>query len=133
LRPARAEGDELVEGVPGEARRTARLRVTHGALGIRRGGRNEEEARDHEDERRQSEREGRRQPERVVDRAANVPVRGREERRRAEDALEPVLLAASAARDVPVSARGRGGHAPNVDRYRSRPAQDRRLRPQETL
>src|SRR5581483_8403155 len=46
---------------------------------------------DDEDERRQAERVDRRQAERVVDRRADVAVGGREERRRAEHALEPLL------------------------------------------
>ena len=34
LRPGGSEADELVEGVAREARRAARLRVAHGALGV---------------------------------------------------------------------------------------------------
>ena len=48
----------------------------------------EDEAGDHEDDRREAEREARDQAERVVDRRADVPVRGGEERVDAQHALE---------------------------------------------
>ena len=88
LRPRRPERDELVEGVAREARRAAGLGEADGALGVGGGGRGEEDAGDHEDERRQPEREDGGDAERVVDRGADVAVRGREERVRTEDALE---------------------------------------------
>src|SRR6185437_9345045 len=43
LRPRRLERDELVERVPGEARRAARLRVAHRPLGVGGGGAREEQ------------------------------------------------------------------------------------------
>ena len=92
LRPGGPERDELVERVAREARRAARLRVADGALGVGRGGRREDQAADDEDERREPERDAGRQAERVVDRRADVAVGGREERGRAEDALEAVAL-----------------------------------------
>ncbi len=92
LRPRRPEGDELVEGVPREARRAARLRVVDGPLRVGRRGGGEDHAADDEDDRRQAERDPRGQPERVVDRRADVAVRGREERRSAEHAFEAVAL-----------------------------------------
>ena len=95
LRPPRAERDELVERVPGEARRAARLRVAHGALGVARGGRGEDQPCDREDERREPERERGGDAERVVDRRADVPVRRREERGCAEHALHAHLTAPS--------------------------------------
>ena len=91
LRPGGSEADELVEGVAREARRAARLRVAHRALGVGERGRREDQARDDEDERRQPEREDRRDAERVVDRRADVPVRRRKERRCPEDTVEPLL------------------------------------------
>ena len=91
LRPRRPEGDDLVEGVAGEARGAARLGEADGALGVGGGGRGEEDAGDHEDERRQPEREDGGDAERVVDRGADVPVGGRKERVRTEDALELLL------------------------------------------
>ena len=92
LRPGGPERDELVEGVAGEARRAAGLRVADRALGVGRRRRGEDQPADQEDERRQPERDRRGDAERVVDRRADVAVRGREERRRPEHALEPLLL-----------------------------------------
>ena len=106
LGPRRPEADELVEGVPREARGAAGLRVADRALGVRERGCGEEEPGDDEDERRQPEGEDRRDAERVVDRGADVAVRGREERRRPEHALEP-LLAASGHRRTLVRPSGR--------------------------
>ena len=94
LRPRGPERDELVERVPRERRRAARLRVAHRSLGVGRGRRGEDEAADDEDERRQAERDARRQAERVVDRRADVPVGGRKESVRPENALELVGLPA---------------------------------------
>src|SRR5262249_47965311 len=90
--------DDLVERVTGEARGAARLREAHGPFGVARGRGGEDEAGDDEDDRRQAERVGGGQPKRVVDRRADVAVGGREEGRRAEHALESLLLAASPAR-----------------------------------
>ena len=93
LRPGGLERDDLVERVAREARGAAGLREAHRALGVRRGGGREEEAGDDEDDRRQPEREDRDYAERVVDRRADVAVRGGEERVRSEDALELLGLA----------------------------------------
>ncbi len=92
LGPAGPERDHLVECVPREARRAACLRVADGALRVGRRRGDEEDPGDHEDERRQPERERGGQAERVVDRRADVAVRGREERRRAEHPLEAIRL-----------------------------------------
>ena len=80
LRPRGAEADRLVERVPGEARRASRLRIANRPLGVghRRAG--EDQSRDHEDDRRQPQREDSGNAERVVDRGADVAVDGREER-----------------------------------------------------
>src|SRR2546421_5480705 len=93
LRPGRPERDDLVEGVPREARGAAGLRVEHRPFRVRRSGRREEEAGDDEDDGRQPEREGGGYAERVVDRRADVAVRGGEKSVRPEDALELVRLA----------------------------------------
>jgi hypothetical protein len=91
LRPGRLERDELVERVPREARGAARLRVVDGALGVGRRREGEDQPGDDEDDRRQPERVDRDDAERVVDRRADVAVGGREQRRRAENPLEPLL------------------------------------------
>ena len=88
LRPGGEERDELVERAPGEARRAACLRVHRRRLGVRGGRPEEEDARDDEHHRRQAECERGHQPERVVDRRPDVPVRRREQRVDAEDSLE---------------------------------------------
>ena len=87
LRPRCAEADELVERVAREARGATGLGVPHRPLGVRRRGRREDDARDEEDERCQPEREDGREAERVVDRRADVAVRGGEESGRAEHPL----------------------------------------------
>src|SRR5262249_41465015 len=61
-------------------------------LCVRRGGRREDEPADDEDDRRQAERDSGRQPERVVDRRADVAVGRREERGRAENTFEALAL-----------------------------------------
>ena len=96
LRPRGAEADELVERVAREARGAAGLRVADGSFHVGQGRGREDQARDHEDERGQAEREGGRDSERVVDRRADVAVRRRKERGRAENALEPLLPPAAA-------------------------------------
>ena len=88
LRPRGREGHQLVERVPGEAGGAARLREAHSALAVRRSRAGKDEARHDEDEGRQPKSEDRGEAERVVDRRADVAVRGGEERRRPEDALE---------------------------------------------
>jgi hypothetical protein len=90
LGPRRSERHELVKGVPGEARRTTCLGKANRPLGVRDRRRSKDEAADHEDERRQPEGDPGNETERVVDRGADVPVGGREERRGSEDALEPL-------------------------------------------
>ena len=76
LRPGGAEGDELVERVTREAGRPSSLWITDGAFGV--GGRRcgEDDPADDEDDRGQAERDPGRQAERVVDRRADVAVRG---------------------------------------------------------
>ena len=96
LRPGGRERDELVERVPREARRAAGLRVANRAFGVGGSRAGEDHARHDEDDGRQAERIDRSQAERVVDRGADVAVRGGEERRRAEDAFELDLPSASA-------------------------------------
>ena len=91
LRPGRPERDELVEGVARERGRAAGLREPDRSLRVGRSSRREDDAGDHEDERRQPECDRRGDAERVVDRRSDIAVRGREERRRAEDALEALL------------------------------------------
>ena len=98
LRPRRDEADQLVESVPGEARGAARFREACGAFGVGRRRRGEDHARDDEDERRQSERVGGGEPQRVVDRGAHVAVGGREEPRRAKHTLELDLAPSATAR-----------------------------------
>src|SRR5205823_9810805 len=66
---------------------------THGALGVGGRGRGEDQAADHEHDRRETERDPSRDAERVVDRGADVPVSGGEERGRPENPLEPLLPA----------------------------------------
>ncbi len=95
LRPRGAERHRLVEGVAGEARGAARLGVAHRALGVGRGGAGEDQAGDDEDDRREAEREDGRDAERVVDRGADVAVRGGEQRRSPENALQTLLSAPS--------------------------------------
>ena len=90
-RPAGEERHDLVERMARERRGAARFGEAHSSFRIRRGGRSEDQAADHEDEGRQSERDGRGDAERVVDRRADVPVRRREESRSSEDALETLL------------------------------------------
>src|SRR5207249_12165623 len=74
-------------------RGAARFGEAHRPFRVGRCGRREEEPRDDEDEGRQPQREEGGYAERVVDRRADVPVRGGEEGVRAENALELVRLA----------------------------------------
>ena len=110
LRPAGREAHDLVEGMPGEAGRAARLREAGGALGVGRSRRGEDHAGHDEDERGQPERVDGSEPERVVDRGADVAVGGCEERGRAEHALHLDLTptTASRARRRSLQARTRG-------------------------
>ncbi len=88
LPPGGDEADQLVEGVAGEARGAAGLGEHHRRLGIggRRGG--EDQPGDDEGDRRQAERKGSGDPERVVDRRADVAVGGRKQRADAMDAAQ---------------------------------------------
>jgi hypothetical protein len=79
LAPGGEEGPELVERAAGEARGAARLRIHRRRLGVGGRGAQEEDAGDHEDDRRQAQRVARDQAERVIDRRTHVPVGGREE------------------------------------------------------
>ena len=96
LRPRGDEADQLVEGVAGEAGRAAGLRVAGGSFGVGRGRGREDDPGDDEDERRQAKRVRGGEAERVVDRGADVPVGGCEERRCPEHALELDLASAPA-------------------------------------
>src|SRR6185437_2764939 len=90
-----AEGDELVEGMTGEAGGTARLGIENRPLGVGRSRRREDQPADHEDERRQPERDSGDEPERVVDRGADVAVGSRKQGRRAKHPLQPLLTTPS--------------------------------------
>ena len=105
LPPGGDEADHLVEGVAGEARGAAGLRVHHGRLGVGGGGGGEDQAGDDEGDRGQAEGEGRGDAERVVDRGADVAVGGREQGADAVDAAE---------RFVPGDAAGHLGRPPHV-------------------
>ena len=113
LRPRRPERDQLVERVAGEAGGAAGLREPHRPLGVRGRSRREDDACDDEDDRRQPERIDGGEAERVVDRGADVPVRGGEERRRTENALELDLPSTSA------------GHRSTLDQERRRERRER--------
>ena len=91
-RPAGREAGEVVERAPGERRGAAGLGDRGRALRVRERDDEEEEAGREQDDRRQAERLRRDDPEREVDRGADLVVRGREERRRVEDALEAADL-----------------------------------------
>ena len=88
LPPGGDEADQLVEGVAGEARGAAGLRVHHRRLGVGGGGRGEDQAGDDEGDRGQAEGEGGGDAERVVDRGADVAVGGGEQRADAVDAAQ---------------------------------------------
>ena len=92
-RPAGAEADELVEGPAAETRGAAGLRHHGGGLGIRPGGRAEEQSRQEEDERRDPEGPQRHKAQSVVDRRADVAVRRAEQRGDAENLLQSLPLA----------------------------------------
>ena len=78
-RPAREEGDELVEGVARKRGGPASLGEHRGALGVGLGRQREQAAGEDEHQRREPERVRRDEPERVVDRGADVSVGGREQ------------------------------------------------------
>ena len=129
LAPGGEEGPELVERVARERRRAARLGVHRRRLGVRRGGAEEDHAGDDEDDRRQAERERGDEPERVVDRRADVAVGGREERVDPEHALQSVEPAFSHPRreSTPETTRSAGCATPAAC-YRARPQRARSAR-----
>ena len=94
-RPAGVEAPELVEGAAGEARRAARLGNIGRRLGVRPGGGAEQQAGEHEDQRRGAERRQRHHAEGVVDRRADVAVGGAETApaRRAPAEADPLAIA----------------------------------------
>ncbi len=92
LPPGGEEADHLVEGVAGEARGAAGLRVHHRRLGVGGGGAHEDQPGDDEGDRGQPEGEGGGDAERVVDRGADVPVGGREQGADAVDPAERLVL-----------------------------------------
>ena len=83
-RPAGEERDDLVEGVAGEGGGAARLGEHRRALGVGLRGEGEQAAGEDEDHRRQAQRVGGDQAERVVDRGADVAVGGGEQPRDAD-------------------------------------------------
>ncbi len=95
LAPGGEERPELVEGVPGERRGAARLREHRRRLGIRGGRQVEDDPGEHEHNRREAERERGDEPERVVDRRADVPVGRRGQRVDAKHALESLQTSLS--------------------------------------
>ena len=99
-RPAGAEAHELVEGVTGEARRAAGLGEHRGGLGIREGRHDEQQAGEHEDQRREPQGVERHHAERVVDRRTDVAVGCAEQRRNAQH-LVKVSLSLLASRHLP--------------------------------
>jgi hypothetical protein len=111
LCPRRRERDELVEGMPRKARRPARFRVANGSFRVGRRRRGEDDAADDEDDRGQAERDPGGQAERVVDRRADVAVRGREESRRPEDPFEPAALTPTPWHRRDATARGSGRYS----------------------
>ncbi len=86
-RPAGDEGDQLVEGVAGEARGAAALAEHRPALDVGERGEHEEQPGGEEDQRRQAEAAVGDDPEREVDREADRRVDGDEEAGHAEAAL----------------------------------------------
>ena len=87
-RPAGDEGDQLVEGVAGEARGAAALAEHRPALDVAERGQHEEQAGGEEDQRRQAEAAVGDDAEREVDREADRRVDGDEEPGDAEAALQ---------------------------------------------
>jgi hypothetical protein len=85
-RPAGEERHELVERVPREARGAPRLREHRRSLRVRLRRQGEEPPGEHEDDRRQAERIERDETERVVDRRADIAVRGGEQATEADAA-----------------------------------------------
>ncbi len=92
LAPRGEEGPELVEGPAGERRGAAGLREHGRGLGVGGGGGGEDQSRDQEHHRRHAEGVDRHQAERVVDRAADVPVGRGEQRAGAQHPLQAAVL-----------------------------------------
>ncbi len=92
-RPAGDEGDQLVEGVAGEAGGAAALAEHRPALDVAERGQHEEQAGDEEDQRRQAEAAVGDDAEREVDREADRGVDGDEEAGHAEAAPQERLQA----------------------------------------
>ena len=90
-RPAGEERRDLVERVPRERGRAAGLGEHRGALRVRLGRQREQAAREDEHQRREPERVRGDQPERVVDRRADVPVGGREQAGHPDRAAQAAL------------------------------------------
>ena len=90
-RPTGEERDDVVEGVSREGGGTAGFGEHRRALGVGLGGQHEQPAGEHEDERRQPERVRGDEPERVVDRGADVAVGGGEESGDADGTAQTVL------------------------------------------
>jgi hypothetical protein len=90
-RPAGEERRDLVERVASERRRAARLREHRRALRVRLRGQREQSAGQHEDDRRQPERMRRDEPQRVVDRGADVAVSRREQARHPDRPAQALL------------------------------------------
>ncbi len=86
--PASHEAGDVVERLADEGRRTARLGDRRRSLGVGERDDEEEDADREQDGRRQAERLLRHDRERDVDRRGDLAVRHREQRRRAEHALE---------------------------------------------
>ncbi len=91
--PAGAEAGEVVERLAHERGRAARLRNRGDALGVRQGDDDEEQPRQQQHLWRQPERVAGDDAEREVDRRRDLAVRDREQRGRAEDALQHGQLA----------------------------------------
>ena len=117
LRPRGEERPQLVEGVAREGGGAAGLGEHRRRLGVGRGRQVEDPAGDDEDDRREAERVGGDQAERVVDRGADVAVGGREQRARAEHPPQSVL--------------GEPSHRPAA--YRRRRPRRARMRPRRKL
>ena len=93
-RPAGEERDDVVEGVARERGGAAGFREHRGALGVGFGREHEQPAGEQEHQRREPERVRGDEPERVVDRGADVAVGGREQPGHADRAPQSVLCQA---------------------------------------
>ena len=133
-RPAGEERDDLVERVARERGGAAGLGEHRGALGVGLGGQHEQPAREHEHERRQPERVRGDQPERVVDRGADVAVGGREQAGDADRSAQSCSVGAPSARRYRRPARrtasGHGESRQDTVRRRRAPAHAKSHAPQ---